>query len=70
MVRQIGEQLQLKTFRWTVTEGMQAFDPSYQPRIGRQITGSIKLHQKLARTAVRPAGFFHPYLNDSVHLRF
>src|SRR5882672_12649460 len=32
LVRQIGQQFQLKTFRWTVTEGMQAFDPYDQPQ--------------------------------------
>src|SRR2546426_12691835 len=32
MVRQIGQQMQLKTFRWTVTEGLQAFDP-YDPPV-------------------------------------
>src|SRR5437016_2672604 len=31
MVRQIGQRLQLKTFRWTITEGLQAFDPCDQP---------------------------------------
>src|SRR5947199_10354413 len=31
LVRQLGHQLNLKTFRWTVTEGLQAFDPSDQP---------------------------------------
>jgi hypothetical protein len=31
LVRQISRQLQLPAFRWTVTEGLQAFDPSDQP---------------------------------------
>src|SRR6058998_3222913 len=31
LVRQIARQFQLKAFRWTVTEGLQAFDPSDQP---------------------------------------
>ena len=31
MVRQIGGRLQLRAFRWTVTEGLQAFDPNDQP---------------------------------------
>src|SRR5436853_719772 len=31
LVRQIGQQLQIKTYRWTVTEGLQAFDPADQP---------------------------------------
>src|SRR5207253_10884614 len=32
MVRQIGQQFQLRTYRWTVTEGMQAFDAMDQPQ--------------------------------------
>src|SRR5579859_4642783 len=31
LVRQIARQLQLKAYRWTVTEGMQAFDTCDQP---------------------------------------
>jgi hypothetical protein len=32
LVRQISGQLQLRAFRWTVTEGLQAFDPGDQPQ--------------------------------------
>ena len=32
MVRQISTRLQLGAFRWTVTEGLQAFDPNEQPK--------------------------------------
>ncbi|HEY9508253.1 MAG TPA: hypothetical protein VIV82_00180, partial [Verrucomicrobiae bacterium] len=31
MVRQISQRLQLKAFRWTVSDGLQAFDPMDQP---------------------------------------
>src|SRR5436309_6095085 len=31
MVRQISQRLQIKAYRWTVTEGLQAFDPCDQP---------------------------------------
>src|SRR5215471_9733258 len=31
LVRQIGQRLQVKAFRWTVTEGLQAFEPCDQP---------------------------------------
>src|SRR5437762_1550387 len=31
LVRQLASKFQLKPFRWTVTEGLQAFDPSDQP---------------------------------------
>jgi hypothetical protein len=32
LVRQISGQLQLRAFSWTVTEGLQAFDPGDQPQ--------------------------------------
>jgi ATPase family protein associated with various cellular activities (AAA) len=71
MVRQIGEQLQLKTFRWTVTEGMQAFDPCDQPRESvlksQEILSYIK---NSARYCLFVLLDFHPYLQDSVHVRF
>jgi hypothetical protein len=31
IVRQIARRLQVKAFRWTVTEGLQAFEPTDQP---------------------------------------
>src|SRR6187455_3419667 len=31
LVRQIGERLQVRAFRWTVTEGLQTFTPADQP---------------------------------------
>src|ERR1700752_4790149 len=31
LVRQLASKFNLKAFRWTVTEGLQAFDPSDQP---------------------------------------
>ena len=31
LVRRIGQQFQMKAFRWTVTEGLQAFEPADQP---------------------------------------
>src|SRR6266513_2647772 len=32
MIRQIGQHLQLTAFRWSVTEGLQAFEPGDQPQ--------------------------------------
>jgi len=32
LVRQISGQLQLRAYHWTVTEGLQAFDPGDQPQ--------------------------------------
>src|SRR2546430_2261887 len=71
MVRQIGEQLQLKTFRWTVTEGMQAFNPADQPQESvlksQEVLSYIK---NSARYCLFVLLDFQPYLQDNVHLRF
>lgn len=70
MVRQIGQRLQLKTFRWTITEGLQAFDPCDQP------SKSVLKSQELLNY-IRNEGQnclfvlldFHPYVQDAVHMR-
>jgi len=70
MVRQIGQRLQLKTFRWTVTEGLQAFDPCDQP--SKSVMKSQELLNYI-RTEGQNCLFvlldFHPYLQDAVHMR-
>ncbi len=71
MVQQIGRQLQVKTFRWTVTEGLQAFDAADQPE------GAVLKSQEVL-SYIKARGLhslfvlldFHPYLQDSVHVRF
>src|SRR5207244_4432020 len=71
MIRQIGRQFQLKTYRWTVTEGMQAFDPCDQPQVSvlksQEILNYIKKEAKYCLFVLLD---FHPYLQDSVHVRF
>jgi hypothetical protein len=70
MVRQIGQRLQLRAYRWTVTEGLQAFDPCDQP------AQSVMKSQELLRY-IRTEGKnglfvlldFHPYLQDTIHMR-
>src|SRR4051812_45116279 len=32
IIREIAKKLKLMAFRWTVTEGLQAFDPNDQPK--------------------------------------
>jgi AAA+ superfamily predicted ATPase len=70
MVRQIGQRLQLKTFRWTVTEGLQAFDPCDQP--SKSVMKSQELLNYI-RTEGQNCLFvlldFHPYLQDALHMR-
>jgi hypothetical protein len=70
-LRQLGRQLQLKTFRWTVTEGMVAFDTNDQP------TQSVLRAQELLtyiKTSAANCLFvlldFRRYLEDDVHIRF
>ena len=70
MVRQIGQRLQIRTYRWTVTEGLQAFDPCDQP--SKSVLKSQELLRYI-RTEGQNSLFvlldFHPYLQDTVHMR-
>src|SRR5436190_13731816 len=70
LVRQIGQQFQLKTFRWTVTEGMQAFDPSDQPQESVLSSQQILGHIKACSNCLFVLLDFQPYLQDNVHVRF
>jgi hypothetical protein len=70
-LRQLGKQLELKTFRWTVTEGMVAFDTNDQP------SQSVLKSQELL-TYIKTSAYnglfvlldFRRYLEDDVHVRF
>ncbi len=70
MVRQIGERLQIRAFRWTVTDGMQSFDPNDQPQ-----ESVLKSNEVLAyiKTTASHNLFvlldFHPFMEDKVHVR-
>ena len=70
MVREIGRHLQLKAYRWTVTEGMQAFEPCDQP------PQSVLKSQEVLRYIKSSSQYclfvlldFNPYLEDEVHVR-
>ncbi|HWX21548.1 MAG TPA: AAA family ATPase [Candidatus Binatia bacterium] len=71
LVRQIARQLQLRAFRWTVTEGLQAFDTADQP------SQSVMKSQEMLNY-IKSSGAhclfvlldFHHYLDDDVHVRF
>jgi hypothetical protein len=69
LVRNLGRQLQAKTYRWTVTEGMQAFDPCDQPR--ESVAGSQEVlnYVKGSFACLFLLLDFHPYLTDAVHVR-
>jgi SpoVK/Ycf46/Vps4 family AAA+-type ATPase len=71
MVRQISQRLQIKAYRWSVTEGMQAFDPADQP--ARAVTQSQEILKYIKADASYSLFVlldFHPYLEDAVHVRF
>ncbi len=71
MVRQIGQRLGRKAYRWSLTEGLQAFNPCDQP--AQAVT---KLPEALnhIKTAASHSLFvlldFHPFLADMLHVRY
>jgi MoxR-like ATPase len=70
MVRQIGQRQQIKAYRWSVTEGMQAFEPCDQPQAA--VHKSLELLNYIksdARHCLFVLLDFHPYLQDAVHVR-
>lgn len=70
MVRQIGGRLQLKAYRWTVTEGLQAFEPCDQPQQSVIKSQEILNYIKTGTThSLFVLLDFHPYLEDAVHVR-
>ncbi len=71
LVRQIGQKLQLKMFRWTVTEGLQAFDPGDQP--SQSVLKSQELLSYIKTTGSHSLFLlldFRHYLEDDVHVRW
>jgi SpoVK/Ycf46/Vps4 family AAA+-type ATPase len=70
LVRGIGRQLQLKSYRWTISEGLQAFDPCDQPldsvMRSEEVLAYVKLH---SRHSVFVLLDFAPFLRDALHVR-
>lgn len=70
MVRILAERLGLKSFRWTVTEGVKAFQPTDQPKQSvhksNEVLTYIKGHAKHSLFVLLD---FHPFLDDPVHVR-
>jgi AAA+ superfamily predicted ATPase len=70
MVRQIASRLQIKAYRWTVTEGLRAFDPCDQPQQSvvksPEILSYIKSSAKHSLFVLLD---FHPFLQDATHVR-
>lgn len=69
MVRQIGQRLQIKAYRWTVTEGLQAFDPCDQPQQSVLKSQEVLSYIKAESNCLFVLLDFHPYLQDAVHVR-
>ncbi|HEY3760316.1 MAG TPA: AAA family ATPase [Verrucomicrobiae bacterium] len=71
MVREIARRHQLKAFRWTITDGLQAFDPADQP-------SQVVMKSQEVLNYIKNSSFncvfvlldFHPYLDDAVHVRY
>jgi SpoVK/Ycf46/Vps4 family AAA+-type ATPase len=71
MVREIAKKIQLKAFRWTVTEGLQAFDPMDQPSQAVTKSQEVLSHIKnSSNNCLFVLLDFHPYLEDAVHVRY
>jgi len=70
IVKQISQRLQLRAFRWTVTEGLQAFDPNDQPQHSvlksQELLNFIKTSSPNSLFVLLD---FHPFLEDKVHVR-
>ncbi len=70
LARRIGGKFQMKVLRWTITEGLQAFEPADQPL--KSVTTSQEMLTYI-RTDAKYSLFmlldFHPFLQDAVHVR-
>lgn len=70
MARQIAQRQQIKAFRWTVTEGLQALDPADQPMAAvEKVQDVLNYIKNSSRNALFILLDFHPYLQDSVQVR-
>jgi ATP-dependent 26S proteasome regulatory subunit len=70
LVREIGRHLQIKAYRWTVTEGLQSFEPADQPQ--DSVLKSQEILKYIKTSSPRSLFVlldFHPFLEDAVHVR-
>lgn len=70
LARRIGQKFQMKVLRWTITEGLQAFEPADQPlqsvRTSQEMLSYIRTEAKYSLFMLLD---FHPFLQDPVHVR-
>jgi ATP-dependent 26S proteasome regulatory subunit len=70
MMCQISNRLQIRGFRWTVTEGLQSFDPANQPaKAIENALDALAYIKTNASNALFALLDFHPVLQESVHVR-
>jgi len=70
MVREIARKLQLKAFRWTATEGLQAFDQMDQPlKTPQKSIDVLNFIKTSAHSCLFVLLDFHPFLEDTIHVR-
>lgn len=71
MIREIAKKLNLVAFRWTVTEGLVAFDPNDQPKQPVMKSQDVLNYIKTSSyNCIFVLLDFHPYLEDPVHVRY
>lgn len=71
LVRQIAKRLQLKAYRWTVTEGLVSFEPCDQP--AQAVFKALELLSYIKASADHCLFVlldFHPFLQDAMHVRY
>jgi hypothetical protein len=69
VIRQLGRQLQISAYWWTVTEGMQSFDPMDAPKTSVMKTAEVLNHIKGSSYSLFVLLDFQHYLQDDVHVR-
>jgi hypothetical protein len=70
MVRKISQRLQLKAYRWTVSDGLQAFEPCDQPNQSVHKSNELLAYIKTnASNCLFVLLDFHPFMQDMLHLR-
>jgi len=70
LVRRIGQRLQLKAYRWTVSDGLQAFEPCDQPRESvRRSNELLAFIRADASHSLFVLLDFHPFMDDNLHVR-
>ncbi len=70
MVRQISQRLQLKAYRWTVSDGLQAFEPMDQPQQSVHKSNELLAYIKTgANNCLFVLLDFHPFMQDLLHVR-